>query len=87
MSNVWHQSIGQAMTLQALIPVLRIFDGTLAKQFYVDWLGFALDWEHQLDAYAPTYIQVSRDAGVLHLSEYYGDCSPRPHQQRPLPTP
>jgi catechol 2,3-dioxygenase-like lactoylglutathione lyase family enzyme len=64
------------MTLQPPIPVLRIFDLVLAKAFYLDWLGFKLDWEHQLASGAPKYLQVSRGAVVLHLSEHYGDCSP-----------
>lgn len=62
--------------LQAPIPVLRVFDGALAKSFYVEWLGFALDWEHRFGPGAPLYLQVSRDGAILHLSEHYGDCSP-----------
>lgn len=64
------------MTLQPPIPVLRIFDAALAKAFYLRWLGFALDWEHQLDAGSPRYLQVSRGPVILHLTEHYGDCSP-----------
>jgi len=64
------------VTLQPPIPVLRIFDAAIAKRFYVDWLGFDVDWEHRFDANAPRYIQLSRGAAVLHLSEHYGDCSP-----------
>jgi catechol 2,3-dioxygenase-like lactoylglutathione lyase family enzyme len=64
------------MNLQAPIPVLRIFDAKLARSFYLDWLGFKLDWEHRFGPDFPLYLQVSRDAAVLHLSEHYGDCSP-----------
>jgi len=64
------------MILQAAIPILRIFDADIAKQFYIDWLGFKLDWQHQYDPAFPKYLQVSRGAVVLHLSEHYGDCSP-----------
>ncbi len=64
------------MRLEAPIPVLRVFDHVLARRFYVDWLGFRVDWEHQLSEDAPVYLQVSRDAAVLHLSEHYGDASP-----------
>lgn len=28
-----------------ITPVLRIFDVGLAKRFYVDYLGCAVDWE------------------------------------------
>jgi extradiol dioxygenase family protein len=64
------------MQFHPAIPVLRVFDHTLAKKFYVDWLGFKIDWEHQFDAAAPRYLQVSRGGAVVHLSEHYGDCSP-----------
>jgi len=64
------------MKLQPPIPVFRIFDDRLAKSFYLDWLGFQLDWEHQFEGNGPRYLQVSRDAVILHLSEHYGDCTP-----------
>jgi catechol 2,3-dioxygenase-like lactoylglutathione lyase family enzyme len=64
------------MTLQPPIPVLRIFDLAMAKAFYLDWLGFALDWDHQFDPTAPHYLQASRGPVILHLSEHYGDGSP-----------
>jgi len=64
------------MTLRPPVPVLRIFDYALARTFYVDWLGFAIDWEFQFSPEGPRYVQVSRGVVVLHLSEHYGDCSP-----------
>ena len=64
------------MLMKSPIPILRIFEHTLAKSFYLDWLGCALDWEHQFAEDMPRYMQVSRDALVLHLTEHYGDCSP-----------
>jgi catechol 2,3-dioxygenase-like lactoylglutathione lyase family enzyme len=64
------------MKLQAPIPLFRIFDYQLARAFYVDWLGFSIDWEHQFWPAAPRYIQLSRDSVILHLTEHYADCSP-----------
>jgi catechol 2,3-dioxygenase-like lactoylglutathione lyase family enzyme len=64
------------MKLQAPIPLFRIFDHQLARSFYLDWLGFKLDWEHQFGPTSPRYLQVSRDGLVLHLTEHYGDCTP-----------
>ena len=58
------------------IPILRIFDETKARDFYVAFLGFTVDWEHRFEPNAPLYMQVSKDQCVLHLSEHYGDCSP-----------
>ena len=64
------------MKLSAPIPLFRIFDHVMAKAFYVDWLGFKVDWEHQFSPTAPRYVQISRDLLVIHLTEHYGDCSP-----------
>lgn len=58
------------------IPILRIFDVQKAREFYIDWLGFTVDWEHRFEENAPLYMQVSRDGLTLHLSEHHGDCSP-----------
>ncbi len=58
------------------IPILRIFDVQKAREFYVDWLGFSVDWEHRFTDDAPLYMQVSRGGLTLHLSEHHGDCSP-----------
>ena len=57
-------------------PILRIFDETKAKEFYVDFLGFKVDWEHRFDEGLPLYMQISKDGCVLHLSEHHGDCCP-----------
>jgi catechol 2,3-dioxygenase-like lactoylglutathione lyase family enzyme len=57
-------------------PILRIFDEGKAKEFYVEYLGFKVDWEHRFEPGLPLYLQVSRDGCVLHLSEHHGDCSP-----------
>ncbi len=63
-------------TLHAPIPVLRIFDEAKAREFYVDFLGFSVDWEHRFEPDMPLYMQVSRDSCVLHLSEHFGDGTP-----------
>jgi uncharacterized glyoxalase superfamily protein PhnB len=59
-----------------VIPILRIFSVEKAREFYLDYAGFHLDWEHRFDDRAPLYMQVSRNGLVLHLSEHYGDGSP-----------
>lgn len=58
------------------IPVLRIFDVQKARDFYVDYLGFTVDWEHRFDGVTPLYMQISRGKIVLHLSEHHGDGTP-----------
>jgi len=64
------------MKLAPAVPIFRIFDLALAKRFYIDWLGFTVDWEHQFSPTSPHYLQVSRDGTKLHLSEHYGDSTP-----------
>ena len=59
-----------------VIPVLRIFDTDKAKEFYVDYLGMTVDWEHRFEPGLPLYAQVSRGELVLHLSEHHGDGTP-----------
>jgi uncharacterized glyoxalase superfamily protein PhnB len=58
------------------IPILRIFDETKAKDFYLGFLGFRLDWEHRFEPDTPLYTQISRGECVIHLSEHHGDASP-----------
>ncbi len=57
-------------------PILRIFDEAKAREFYVDFLGFSVDWEHRFEENFPLYMQVSRAGLVLHLSGHYGDATP-----------
>jgi len=57
-------------------PILRIFDEAKAREFYVDFLGFTIDWEHRFEVGLPLYMQISKDGCVIHLSEHHGDCSP-----------
>lgn len=58
------------------IPVLRLFDEAKAIEFYVDFLGFQIDWRHRFDDRAPLYLQLSRAGLILHLSEHHGDSCP-----------
>lgn len=62
--------------LAKAVPILRIFDEAKAKEFYLDFLGFSLGWEHRFEPDAPLYCQVKRDSVILHLSEHSGDCTP-----------
>jgi uncharacterized glyoxalase superfamily protein PhnB len=64
--------------LQA-VPILRIFDVAKAREFYCDFLGFKLDWEHRFEPELPIYMQVSRGSLRFHLSEHHGDGSPGAH--------
>jgi catechol 2,3-dioxygenase-like lactoylglutathione lyase family enzyme len=58
------------------IPILRMFDETKAREFYLDFLGFSVEFEHRFEADLPLYLGISRDGLQLHLSEHHGDASP-----------
>jgi catechol 2,3-dioxygenase-like lactoylglutathione lyase family enzyme len=63
--------------MQPAIPIVRIFSVEEAKEFYVDFLGFAFDWGYDGDDQdMPLYAQISRSGTMLHLSEHHGDASP-----------
>ncbi|MBA1377702.1 glyoxalase superfamily protein [Pseudomonas brassicacearum] len=64
------------MSFGKITPILRIFDEAKALAFYVDFLGFTVDWQHRFGDNFPVYLQVSRGDCVLHLSEHHGDCTP-----------
>ena len=59
-----------------IIPVLRIFDYNKTREFYCDYLGCQIDFEHTFADNMPIYMQVSRGNFVLHLSEHHGDATP-----------
>ena len=66
------------MTAQFLrtIPVLRMFDAAKAREFYLDFLGCKVDFEHRFAPDLPLFLQVSLGNVVLRLSEHHGDAAP-----------
>jgi catechol 2,3-dioxygenase-like lactoylglutathione lyase family enzyme len=64
------------MHLSSPTPILRILDEDGAKRFYVEILGFVVDWEHRFDAGMPLYAQISRNGCILHLTEHELDAVP-----------
>ena len=65
-----------AIGFDQTVPILRVFSVDKAKEFYLEFLGFTVDWEHRFAADLPLYMQVSRGALCLHLSEHHGDACP-----------
>jgi uncharacterized glyoxalase superfamily protein PhnB len=65
-----------AVLFRKTIPLLRIFSVEEAKEFYVGFLGFSIDWEHHFSDDSPAYLQVSRHELVLHLTQHDGDACP-----------
>jgi uncharacterized glyoxalase superfamily protein PhnB len=64
------------MNFGSVVPILRILDEDKAREFYVGFLGFTVDWEHRFEAGTPLYIQISKGTCVIHLSEHFGDGTP-----------
>ncbi|SMX72895.1 glyoxalase superfamily protein [Brevibacterium linens] len=58
------------------VPVLRIHDAALARDFYLDYLGFTVEWEHRFEPGMPLYLRIHRDETTLDLSEHHGDGTP-----------
>lgn len=57
-----------------------MFDYDKTIEFYVGWLGFRVDWEHEFEpGTTPKFMQVSLRDVVLYVSEHHGDGSPGVH--------
>ena len=76
--NILSAKIGTqgGVGLKPPMPIMRIFDVEKAREFYLGFLGFAVDWEHRFGDDYPLYFQVSRGDLRLHLSEHAGDATP-----------
>jgi catechol 2,3-dioxygenase-like lactoylglutathione lyase family enzyme len=59
---------------QRVMPTLRITDYAASRRFYVEGLGFQIDWEHRFEPRLPVFMQVSRDGLAFFLTEHTGDC-------------
>ena len=57
-------------------PILRIFDEAKAREFYCDFLGFSVAFEHRHTDDDPLYLAVERAGLQVHLSEHHNDSSP-----------
>ena len=56
--------------------ILRMFDVAKAREFYLEYLGFQMIWEHRFGDNFPLYMEIARGGCVIHLSEHHGDCTP-----------
>jgi len=58
-----------------IIPVFRVFDYNKTIEFYVNWLGCSITWEHRPEN-SPFYLRMSLRGLPFDLSEHHGECSP-----------
>lgn len=63
-----------SLPIQQVFPQLRVSVWEQARRFYVDGLGFQVDWTHQFAPGMPVFAQVSREGRALFLTEHAGDC-------------
>lgn len=59
--------------MQAVVPTLRISDCERSRRFYVEGMGFRVDWEWRERQGLPAFLQISRAGMRLYLSEGEGD--------------
>ncbi len=65
-----------AFHIGSSIPVVRMLDEAKARAFYVDFLGFAIDWEHRFTDDSPLYMQIRQGDAVLHLNGHADEGAP-----------
>lgn len=59
---------------QTVIPQLRMTDARKSLPFYVQGLGFTVDWQHQFEPGFPLFLQLTRAGQTIFLTEHTGDC-------------
>ena len=57
-----------------MIPALRITNYERSKAYYVDVLGFTVDWEHRFEPHLPVFMSIVRDGMQVYLTQHSGDC-------------
>lgn len=62
--------------MKAAVPILRSFDEAKAREFYIDFLGFEVLFEHRFDEGGPLYMGIKLGDCEIHLTEHFGDSSP-----------
>jgi uncharacterized glyoxalase superfamily protein PhnB len=67
------------MNVKRTIPIMRILDEAKAREFYLNYLDFSVDFEHRFHEGAPLFMGISRGGLTLFLSEHHGDGIPGTH--------
>ena len=64
------------MQIKSTTPILSSSDKDKAKEFYVNFLEFEIEFEHRFEENLPLYLGLIKGGFRLHLSEHYGDSNP-----------
>ncbi|MEV0712080.1 glyoxalase superfamily protein [Nocardia aurea] len=75
-SAVLDQRSNENTGLGAPVPILRVQRFEDLRSFYLDYLGFTIEWEHRFGPGMPLYTRLVREATRLDLSEHHGDGTP-----------
>ncbi len=67
------------IAFERVVPTLRMFNVEKAKEFFVGFLGFKIDFEHRFGDNAPLFMRVSRGDALIYVSEHHGDGAPGTH--------
>ena len=76
-----------SFSFESSIPVLRMLDEKKTKAFYLDYLGFEVEWEHRFTLESPSsslYMQIRQGASVLHLNGHADDQAPTTEVRIPV---
>ena len=71
-----HPATEPDITFASPIPILRMFDEAKAREFYLDFLGFGVEFEHRFEPGLPLHLGIRRNGLQLHLSGHHGDACP-----------
>ena len=67
------------MEFRSVIPIFRMFDEAKAREFYLGYLGFEVDFEARFSDNSPLFMGIYRGNAMLFLSEHHGDGAPGLH--------
>lgn len=59
---------------QTVTPVLRVTSASASFPFYVQGLGFTVDWEYRHEPNFPVFAQLTREDQSIFLTEHADDC-------------
>ena len=72
---------------ESSIPVLRMLDELRAREFYINFLGYEIDWEHRFRPEkpgSPLYMQIRMGESVLHLNGHAESDAPTSEVRIPV---
>lgn len=60
--------------MQKVVPTLRITDYVRSKEFYLNNLGFIVEWEFRFEPHFPVFMSIKKEDMEIFLTEHSGDC-------------